>query len=58
VILLRNSWGYVQLIFPWNYGLVAVRFKEAGVAKLADAPDLGSGLAKGAGSSPVPGIKS
>jgi hypothetical protein len=31
------------LIFEWNYGLIAVPLKEAGVAKLADAPDLGSG---------------
>lgn len=29
--------------------------REAGVAKLADAPDLGSGTARCAGSSPVPG---
>jgi hypothetical protein len=45
-----------RLIFQWNYGLIAVPLKEAGVAKLADAPDLGSGPEKGAGSSPVPGI--
>jgi hypothetical protein len=44
------------LIFEWNYGLIAVRFKEAGVAKLADAPDLGSGGAILRGSSPLSGI--
>jgi hypothetical protein len=45
-----------QLIFEWNYGLIAVPFKEAGVAKLADAPDLGSGGAILRGSSPLSGI--
>ncbi len=30
-------------------------FVEAGVAKLADAPDLGSGAARHRGSSPLPG---
>jgi hypothetical protein len=43
------------LIFERNYGLIAVRFKEAGVAKLADAPDLGSGGAILRGSSPLSG---
>ena len=43
------------LIFEWNYGLIAVPFKEAGVAKLADAPDLGSGGAILRGSSPLSG---
>ena len=50
-----NYRGCVQLIFEWNYGLIAVRFKEAGVAKLADAPDLGSGGAILRGSSPLLG---
>ena len=45
------------LIFEWNYGLIAVPFKEAGVAKLADAPDLGSGGAILRGSSPLSGIQ-
>jgi hypothetical protein len=44
------------LIFEWNYGLIAVPLKEAGVAKLADAPDLGSGGAILRGSSPLSGI--
>jgi hypothetical protein len=43
------------LIFEWNYGLIAVPFKEAGVAKLADAPDLGSGGEILRGSSPLSG---
>jgi hypothetical protein len=43
------------LIFEWNYGLIAVPLKEAGVAKLADAPDLGSGGAILRGSSPLSG---
>jgi hypothetical protein len=45
------------LIFEWNYGLIAVPFLEAGVAKLADAPDLGSGGAILRGSSPLSGIQ-
>ncbi len=32
------------------------RLRKAGVAKLADAPDLGSGSARSRGSSPLPGI--
>jgi hypothetical protein len=35
---------------------MCVSSNNAGVAKLADAPDLGSGVARRAGSSPVPGI--
>jgi hypothetical protein len=46
------------LIFAWNYGLIAVPLKEAGVAKLADAPDLGSGGEILRGSSPLSGISS
>jgi hypothetical protein len=52
---LGNYRGGGQLIFERNYGLIAVRFKEAGVAKLADAPDLGSGGAILRGSSPLSG---
>ena len=50
-----NSSGCVQLIFRWNYGLIALPYKQAGVAKLADAPDLGSGGAILRGSSPLSG---
>jgi hypothetical protein len=52
----RGARDYHQLIFEWNYGLIAVPLKEAGVAKLADAPDLGSGGAILRGSSPLSGI--
>jgi hypothetical protein len=44
-----------ELIFSWKYGLIPVPLKEAGVAKLADAPDLGSGGEILRGSSPLSG---
>ena len=56
LIVGRDAPDHVELIFGWNYGLIAVRFKEAGVAKLADAPDLGSGPERGASSNLVLGI--
>jgi hypothetical protein len=51
----RGARDHHQLIFQWNYALIPVPLKRAGVAKLADAPDLGSGGEILRGSSPLSG---
>jgi hypothetical protein len=56
LIAARGARDHHQLIFQWNYALIPVPLKRAGVAKLADAPDLGSGGEILRGSSPLSGI--